>query len=142
MMGRLVDEPGLCSRCRSVLTLIASRVATLQKSYMDISDAAGAVSSRRRRTGTAISRVIHGSSICGIVSKDTIDVSHDMMSPAEGYRKKAAEFRALAKAAQGTPLAVQLDQLARSYVRLAEQADANARTDIAIETGKKSADGS
>ena len=65
-----------------------------------------------------------------------------IMSPAEDYRKKAAEFRALAKAAQGTALAVQLDQLARSYVRLAEQADANARTDIAVETGKKTADGS
>ena len=52
------------------------------------------------------------------------------MSDADEYRRKAAEFRAKAVNASGAFLRRSFASLAAVYVRLAEQADRNAQTDI------------
>jgi hypothetical protein len=56
------------------------------------------------------------------------------MTPAEVYRVKAVEFAAKAKTETDHAIRVQLDALALSYIRLAEQADRNAQSDIVYET--------
>lgn len=61
------------------------------------------------------------------------------MSPADQYRKLAAELRARAGSERNEGVAAELDALARSYQRLAEQADQNSETDLWIEFGPKSA---
>ena len=48
------------------------------------------------------------------------------------YRKLAAEFRAKARQEERPGLRLDLDRLARSYLRLAEQAEKNER--VAYET--------
>ena len=48
------------------------------------------------------------------------------MTPAESYRKRAAELRALAVSAPSESLAAEWTTLAQSYTRLAEQAEQNA----------------
>ena len=50
------------------------------------------------------------------------------------YRKLAAEFRAKARQEERPGLRFDLDRLARSYLRLAEQAEKNERNDVAYET--------
>ena len=56
------------------------------------------------------------------------------MTSADEYRVKAADL--IAKARQETNLRIrgQLDTLALSYMRLAEQADRNSRVDLVYET--------
>jgi len=53
------------------------------------------------------------------------------MTPAQHYRKLAAELRA--RAHQEPQHQAEWDNLARCYLRLAEQADMNARQDLAYE---------
>ena len=53
------------------------------------------------------------------------------MTPAQHYRKLAAELRA--RAQQEPQHHTEWDNLARCYVRLAEQADMNARQDLTFE---------
>ncbi len=60
------------------------------------------------------------------------------MSSAE-YRALAAELLAKAMKAPGRPGSAQLDALARSYLRLAEQAERNDRADVWAEFGPKPA---
>ena len=52
------------------------------------------------------------------------------MTAADEYRKKAAEFRAKAASENGSFLRRSYEALAAVYVRLAEQADRNAATDV------------
>jgi hypothetical protein len=59
------------------------------------------------------------------------------MTSADQYRKLAAELRAAAAGTANRSVAAQLLQLARSYIRLAEQADKNSLADVSIEVGKK-----
>jgi len=55
------------------------------------------------------------------------------MSPVDDYRAKAAHLRALARLEAKRPLGREYDRLARAYVRLAEQAERNSRTDVVYE---------
>jgi hypothetical protein len=55
------------------------------------------------------------------------------MSPADRYRALAAHLRSRAAGEQSPMLRVQWANLAQCYVRLAEQADENSRTDIVYE---------
>ena len=55
------------------------------------------------------------------------------MSPADRYRALAAHLRTRATREQNPTLRAQWTNLAQSYVRLAEQADQNSRTDIVYE---------
>jgi hypothetical protein len=57
-----------------------------------------------------------------------------VMTPGDQYRIKAAELYGLAEAAPSGSLQVQYATIAASYVRLAEQADINASTDVVYET--------
>jgi hypothetical protein len=59
------------------------------------------------------------------------------MTPAEQYRVRAAELIAKARAETNCLGAAQWEHLAKCYVRLAEQADQNSLTDLAIEVGPK-----
>jgi hypothetical protein len=52
------------------------------------------------------------------------------MSTGDDYRVRAAELHVKAKAEIDTQRRVELELLALSYLRLAEQADRNAQTDI------------
>ena len=54
------------------------------------------------------------------------------MTAAESYRGRAAELTA--RAAAATDQRAELYALAQSYLRLAEQAERNSRTDIVYET--------
>jgi hypothetical protein len=56
------------------------------------------------------------------------------MASAEYYRTKAAEFGAKAKQEPDPTRRANLDWLALSYMRLAEHADLNEKTDIVYET--------
>jgi hypothetical protein len=59
------------------------------------------------------------------------------MTTADQYRVLAAELRAKAIAAvAGSAVAGEFEHLARSYLRLAEQADRNSLLDISVEFGK------
>jgi hypothetical protein len=57
------------------------------------------------------------------------------MTPAEYYRRVASELSAKAENTTLPQLAVQWRDLANCYLRLAEQADQNSLTDIAVELG-------
>ena len=59
------------------------------------------------------------------------------MTPAETYRVKAAEFRAKAEQETHPSMRAELERLTQSYLRLAEQADHNARMDLVYETPPK-----
>jgi hypothetical protein len=59
------------------------------------------------------------------------------MRSADQYRRLAAELKAKAASEQIQSVADELDGLARSYLRLAEQADQNSSTDLWIEIGPK-----
>lgn len=56
------------------------------------------------------------------------------MTSAEQYRAKAVEFAAKARVEDDPEVRAQLEALSLSYLRLAEQADRNAQTDIIYET--------
>jgi hypothetical protein len=56
------------------------------------------------------------------------------MTHGDEYRAKANEFMAKAKRAPNPSLQLQYEQFAQSYLRLAEQADRNQRSDIVYET--------
>ena len=51
------------------------------------------------------------------------------MSTANQYRVRAAEFAAMAKSETAPALQTEYAKMAASYIRLAELADRNARTD-------------
>jgi hypothetical protein len=55
------------------------------------------------------------------------------MTQADHYRVKAAEFAAKAKAEPAQKLQVEYAMIAAGYLRLAEQADRNAETDVVYE---------
>ena len=61
------------------------------------------------------------------------------MSPADQYRKLAAELKARATTESNASVAAELHALARSYQRLAEQAEHNSQTDLWLEFGPKPA---
>jgi hypothetical protein len=56
------------------------------------------------------------------------------MPPGDEYRAKAAELFAKATTEANPTAQAELETLARSYLRLAEQADRNSATDIVYET--------
>jgi hypothetical protein len=55
------------------------------------------------------------------------------MTSGDAYRTKATELRAIAQREPVT-LQAQFEALAQSYLRLAEQAERNARLDVSYET--------
>jgi hypothetical protein len=55
------------------------------------------------------------------------------MTQADQYRVKAAEFAAKAKAEPSQKVQVEYAMIAAGYLRLAEQADRNATTDVVYE---------
>jgi hypothetical protein len=57
------------------------------------------------------------------------------MSPADQYRKLASELKSKASAERNQGFAAELKALARSYLRLAEQAEQNGETDLWLEFG-------
>lgn len=56
------------------------------------------------------------------------------MSPGETYRVKATELRAMAERERNERIRAELELLALSYLRLAEQADRNSHADITYQT--------
>lgn len=62
------------------------------------------------------------------------------MRPQDQYRIKAAELAVKAKQQTSPALRSELDNLARSYLRLAEQAKRNSQIDISYETPPTTAD--
>jgi hypothetical protein len=59
------------------------------------------------------------------------------MRTADQYRKLAAELKAKANSEVNQSVAVELDGLARSYLRLAAQAEQNSTVDLWLEVGPK-----
>ena len=55
------------------------------------------------------------------------------MSPAQQYRKLAAQLAAKARNEKDRAAKVEWEHLAKSYLRLAEQAEKNSRTDVTYE---------
>ncbi len=55
------------------------------------------------------------------------------MTPADRYRERAAEFRAQGANQNNPHIKAQCEALERAYLRLAEQADRNSRTDVIYE---------
>ena len=56
------------------------------------------------------------------------------MTPAEQYRARAAAMTAKAKVEPSSVLRAEFENLSRAYLRLAEQAERNALTDLVYET--------
>jgi hypothetical protein len=56
------------------------------------------------------------------------------MTPVDDYRAKANEFMARAQGETNPALRVQYETLAQSYLRLADQAERNSRSDLVYET--------
>jgi hypothetical protein len=56
------------------------------------------------------------------------------MTIADEYRTKAAQLYADAQVETNTAVATRLEELAMAYMRLADQADKNAATDLVYET--------
>jgi hypothetical protein len=63
------------------------------------------------------------------------------MSPADRYRALAAQLRARAARELSPVMRAQWANLSQCYVRLAEQADHNSRTDIVYESGRSNRSG-
>ena len=61
------------------------------------------------------------------------------MTQSDKYRIKAAELTALARAEIHPTLSAELERLAISYLRLAEQADRNSKTDVVYESAPQPA---
>ena len=59
------------------------------------------------------------------------------MRTADQYRQLAAELKAKASSEQNQSVAAELDNLARSYLRLAAQAEQNSSNDLWIEIGPR-----
>jgi hypothetical protein len=59
------------------------------------------------------------------------------MRTADSYRKTAAELKVKAGKERSPKLASELENLARCYLRLAEQADTNSELDLSVEFGPK-----
>ena len=55
------------------------------------------------------------------------------MTPATHYRTLAAQLRSRARTEDNRQLREEWDHLARCYLKLAEQADRNSRTDVSYE---------
>jgi hypothetical protein len=55
------------------------------------------------------------------------------MTPATHYRTLAAQLRSRARTEDNRHLREEWDHLARCYLKLAEQADRNSRTDVSYE---------
>jgi hypothetical protein len=55
------------------------------------------------------------------------------MSKASHYRRKAAEFSALARTEKNPARQIEHAKMAQAYIRLAEQADKNSETNIVYE---------
>jgi hypothetical protein len=55
------------------------------------------------------------------------------MTPATHYRTLAAQLRARAKTEENRKLREEWNHLAQCYLRLAEQAERNSRTDVSYE---------
>lgn len=66
------------------------------------------------------------------------------MGPGDEYRVKAFEFRAMARSENDPGMRAEFENLARAYMRLAEQAERNSQLDLTYETPpiKKSQEGS
>jgi hypothetical protein len=56
------------------------------------------------------------------------------MTPATYYRTLAAQLRTRAKNEDSPQLRAEWEHLAQCYIRLAEQADRNSRTDVSYES--------
>jgi hypothetical protein len=59
------------------------------------------------------------------------------MTPRDQYLLRAAEFSAMAQAETDRADKVEFENLARAYLRLAEQAERNSQTNIIYETPPK-----
>lgn len=59
------------------------------------------------------------------------------MTTADSYRQTAAELKVKAGEERSPKLASELENLARCYLRLAEQADTNSELDLSVEFGPK-----
>ena len=59
------------------------------------------------------------------------------MKPSDTYRVRAADLKAQAAKEPNEKLAAEYQNLARCYLRLAEQADNNSQADIWLEVGPK-----
>jgi len=57
-----------------------------------------------------------------------------MMTAGDDYRRMAAEFRAKAQIENDVEQKAEFDNLARAYMRLADQAERNSHLDITYET--------
>ena len=80
------------------------------------------------------------------MSKDTLDgrgahkfcvAGTPFMTPRHQYLLRAAEFSAMAQAETDRADKVEFENLARAYLRLAEQAERNSQTNIIYETPPK-----
>ena len=60
------------------------------------------------------------------------------MPPGDEYRRKAADMAELSARESNPQVRNELDKLVLSYIRLAEQAEQNARTDIVYEATSRS----
>jgi hypothetical protein len=68
-----------------------------------------------------------------ILQRAVLRHEEDAMALAQDYRLKAAEFHARARSELGPLLRLQYENLARAYLRLAEQADRNGVTHLVYE---------
>ena len=64
-----------------------------------------------------------------------------MMTQADQYRVRAAEFAAKARAETRPSRQLEFARMAASYIRLAETADQNATTDVVYETPNRQSRG-
>ena len=55
------------------------------------------------------------------------------MGPGDEYRVKALEFRAMARSENDLGMRAEFENLARAYLRLAEQAERNSQLDLTYE---------
>jgi hypothetical protein len=65
--------------------------------------------------------------------KPCVEEDRAPMASADHYRVKAAEFAAMARSERAPDLQVEFAKMAASYLRLAELADRNNRTDVVYE---------
>jgi hypothetical protein len=67
--------------------------------------------------------------------------SESLMTQADQYRVRAAEFAAKARAETRPSRQLEFARMAASYIRLAETADQNATTDVVYETPNRQSPG-
>jgi hypothetical protein len=56
------------------------------------------------------------------------------MTPADRYRRRAAEFSAMARIEKSSRLQLEYAKMAQSYLHLAQLADKNGQNDLVYET--------